>query len=96
MLRTLYNQRDASYTMFFIIIGALYVSGGFSAHHQELIKLCAALGIVTLSCYLPLVWMVWNKQWCQNNTYNFVFCTILQHCLDRLLTFYSLCDLMPT
>jgi hypothetical protein len=35
----LYNQRDATYTTFFIIISALYVSGGFSAHHQELIKL---------------------------------------------------------
>jgi len=35
----LYNQRDATYTVFFIIIGALHVSGGFSAPHQELIKL---------------------------------------------------------
>jgi hypothetical protein len=26
--------------MLFIIISALHVSGGFSAHHQELIKLC--------------------------------------------------------
>ena len=26
--------------MFFIIISAVHVSGGFSAHHQELIKLC--------------------------------------------------------
>jgi hypothetical protein len=25
--------------MFFIIISALHVSGGFTAHHQELIKL---------------------------------------------------------
>jgi hypothetical protein len=33
----LYNQRDVTYTMFFIIISALHVSGGFSAHHQELI-----------------------------------------------------------
>ena len=38
-MRILYNQRDATYTMFFIIISALHVSGGFSAHHQELIKL---------------------------------------------------------
>jgi uncharacterized membrane protein YkvI len=51
------NQRDTTYTMFFIIISALNVSAGFSAHHQELIKLCAALGIVMLSCCLPLVWM---------------------------------------
>jgi hypothetical protein len=35
----LYNQRDATYTTFFIIISALHVSGGFSANHQELIKL---------------------------------------------------------
>jgi hypothetical protein len=46
----LYNQRDTTYTVFFIIIiSALHVSSGFSAHHQELIKLCAALGIVMLS-----------------------------------------------
>jgi 3,4-dihydroxy-2-butanone 4-phosphate synthase len=35
----LYNQRDATYTMFFITISALHVSSGISAHHQELIKL---------------------------------------------------------
>jgi len=35
----LYNQRDATYTMLFIIISAVHVSGGFSDHHQELIKL---------------------------------------------------------
>jgi len=35
----LYNQRDATYAVFFIIISALHVLGGFSAHHQELIKL---------------------------------------------------------
>ena len=34
----LYNQRDATYTILFIIIGALHASGGISAHHQELIK----------------------------------------------------------
>jgi hypothetical protein len=42
----LYNQQDATYTMFFIIISSLHVSGSFSAHHQELIK---------------LVWMGWNN-----------------------------------
>jgi hypothetical protein len=35
----LYNQRHAIYTMFFIIISAVHVSGGFSVNHQELIKL---------------------------------------------------------
>jgi hypothetical protein len=34
----LYNQRYATYTMFFII-SAIHVSGGFSTHHQELIEL---------------------------------------------------------
>jgi hypothetical protein len=38
-MRILYNQRDATYTMFFINISALHVSGGILAHHQELIKL---------------------------------------------------------
>ena len=47
--------------MFFIIISALHVSGGISAHHHEPIKLCAALGIVMLSCCLLLVWMGWNS-----------------------------------
>jgi ABC-type enterobactin transport system permease subunit len=37
----LYNQQDATYTVFFIIISAPHVSGGFSARHQELIKLCS-------------------------------------------------------
>jgi hypothetical protein len=30
------NQQDARYTIFFITVTALHVSGGFSAHHQEL------------------------------------------------------------
>jgi len=56
-----YNQRDATYTVLFIIISALYISGGVSAHHQDLIKtVCATLGIVMLSCCLPLVWIGWN------------------------------------
>jgi hypothetical protein len=42
----LYNQQDATYTMFLIIISTLHVSGGFSTHHRDLIK--------------PLVWMGWN------------------------------------
>jgi hypothetical protein len=52
----LYNQQDATYTMFFIIISTLHVSGGFSAHHAYK-TVFAALGIVMLSCCLPLVWM---------------------------------------
>jgi uncharacterized membrane protein len=57
----LYNQRDATYTMFFIIISALHVSGGFFRPPSGTYKtVCAALGIVMLSCCIPLVWMGWN------------------------------------
>ena len=52
----LHNQRDATYTVFFIIISALRVSGGFSAHHQELIKLYVQPWV--LSCF-PAVY-----RWC--------------------------------
>jgi hypothetical protein len=31
-----YNHQDAMDTIFFITVNALHVSGGFSAHHQEL------------------------------------------------------------
>jgi hypothetical protein len=48
-MRILYNQRDATYTMFFIIISALHVSGVFSAHHQELIKHYVQQPIRTIS-----------------------------------------------
>ena len=41
------------YTMFFIIISALHVSGGFSAHHQELIKLFVQPWV--LSCCLHVL-----------------------------------------
>ena len=50
------NQQDATYTMFFIIISAVRVSGGFSAHHQELIKLYVQPWV--LSCF-PAVY-----RWC--------------------------------
>jgi hypothetical protein len=52
----LYNQRDANYGVFFIIISALHVSGGLSAHHQELIKLYVQPWV--LSCF-PAVY-----RWC--------------------------------
>ena len=52
----LYNQRDATYTMLFIIISALNVSGGFTVHHQELIKLYVQPWV--LSCF-PAVY-----RWC--------------------------------
>jgi len=36
------------YTIFFITVNALHVSGGFSAHHQELKTVHTALGISSL------------------------------------------------
>ena len=42
--------------MFFIIISALHVSGGFSAHHQELIKLYVQPWVLS---YFPAVY-----RWC--------------------------------
>jgi hypothetical protein len=57
-MRILYNQLDATYKMFFIIISPLHVSGGFFRPSSGAYKtLCTALGIVMLSCCLPLVWM---------------------------------------
>jgi hypothetical protein len=45
--------------MFFIIISALHVSGGISAHHQKLIKLYVQPWV--LSCFPALPWwMGWN------------------------------------
>jgi hypothetical protein len=49
ILCILYNQRDATYTMFFVIISAIHVTDGFSAHHQELIKLYVQPWV--LSCF---------------------------------------------
>jgi TRAP-type C4-dicarboxylate transport system permease small subunit len=42
------------YTIFFIIFIALYVSGGFSAHHQELKTLNTAFGVSQACWMLPL------------------------------------------
>jgi hypothetical protein len=56
LLCILYYQRDATYIMFFIIISALHVSGGFSTHHQGLIKLYVQHWV--LSCF-PAVYC-----WC--------------------------------
>jgi hypothetical protein len=47
--------------MFFIIISALHVSGGFFRPSSGAYKtVCAALSIVALSCYLTLVWLGWK------------------------------------
>ena len=53
----LYNQWDATYTMFFVIISTLHVSGGISAHYQEPIKLYVQPWV--LSCF-PAVYR-WSR-----------------------------------
>jgi len=52
----LYNQRDATNTIIFIITSALHVSDGSSAHPQELIKLYVQPWV--LSCF-PAVYRSW-------------------------------------
>jgi len=56
----LYNQRDATYTVFFIIISTPHVLGGFSAHRQKLIKLYVQPWVLT--CF-PAVycWCGWGS-----------------------------------
>jgi len=57
----LYNQRDATYTMFFIIISAARFRWVFHPSSGAYKTVCAALGIVMLSCCLLLVWLGWNN-----------------------------------
>jgi hypothetical protein len=42
------------YTIFFINVNALHVSGGFSAHHQELKTVHTASGVCQACLLLPL------------------------------------------
>jgi hypothetical protein len=42
------------YTIFFIIVNALHVSGGFSAHHQELKNCTHSIGYVHIPVYITL------------------------------------------
>jgi hypothetical protein len=41
------------YTIFFITVNAVHVSGGFSAHHQELKTVHTASGICQAFLLLP-------------------------------------------
>jgi hypothetical protein len=45
------------YTIFFIAVNALHVSGGFSAHHQELETVHTSSGICQACLLLPLAWI---------------------------------------
>jgi hypothetical protein len=48
------------YTIFFIAVNALNVSGGFSAHHQELKTVHTASVISQVCLLLPLAWVSWH------------------------------------
>jgi hypothetical protein len=48
-----------SYTIFFITVNALHVSGGFSAHHQELKNRTHSIWYVP-DLLLPLAWLGWK------------------------------------
>jgi hypothetical protein len=45
-----YSQQDTTRLVLIIFTGALRVSGGFSAHHQEHITVHTASGIVNQYC----------------------------------------------
>ena len=49
------TNKMQSYTIFFITANDLHVSGGFSAHHQELKTVHTASGICQACLLLPLV-----------------------------------------
>jgi len=55
-----YTNKMQRYTIFFITVKALHVSGGFSAHHQELKTVHSASGIYQACLLLPLAWVSWN------------------------------------
>jgi hypothetical protein len=48
------------YTIFFIIADAIHVSGGFSAHHQELKNCTHIIWYVPGLLLLPLAWLGWK------------------------------------
>jgi hypothetical protein len=54
------TKKMQRYTIFFIIVDALHVSGGFSAHHQELKNCTHIIWYVPGLLLLPLAWLGWN------------------------------------
>jgi hypothetical protein len=44
------TNKMQNYSIFFIIVNAVHVSGGFSAHHQELAVAASKLGIYQMLC----------------------------------------------
>jgi hypothetical protein len=42
-----HNHKDTTCTIFFIVVSALHVSSGFSAHHQELKNCTCSIGYLS-------------------------------------------------
>jgi hypothetical protein len=66
----------------FIIVNAVYVSSGFSAHHQELKSVHAASGICQTCLLLPLAWMSWDWFACAT-LYNTLYYCQRSTCFER-------------
>jgi hypothetical protein len=49
------------YAIFFIIVNALHVSGGFSTHRQELKTVHTETGMCQACLLLPLAWVIWDS-----------------------------------
>jgi hypothetical protein len=50
------------YTLFFIVVSALHVSSGFSAHHQELKYRICNIATCQTCVLLPLAWLSRNAE----------------------------------
>jgi hypothetical protein len=48
------TNKMQQYTIFFVTVNALHISGGFSAHHQKLKTVHTAPGICQACLLLPL------------------------------------------
>jgi hypothetical protein len=57
-LLSITTNKMQRYTIFFIIVTALHVSGGFSAHHQDLRNCIHSTWYVQACLLLPLCWQL--------------------------------------
>jgi len=55
------------HTIFYIIVNPLHVSGGLSAHRQELKNCTHSIGCMQACLLLPLAWVSWNWTWTARN-----------------------------
>ena len=58
LLRT--TNKMQRYTVFFITVSAVHVSGGFTVHHQEFKTVHTASGTCQACLLLPLAWVSWT------------------------------------